>query len=357
MRAAIIMAGGSGERFWPASTREKPKQLLVLTPDERPLLDLAVDRAVAIAGDNVWLATLPHLSEPSLAAAARLSPGKVLTEPDKRNTAGCLLWAAARFIADHPDDWQNITWAVLTADQRIDPIEGFNQTVEKAIHLAEAHGALVTIGIRPDRPETGFGYIEVGEDVDGGHRVHRFREKPDLATATEYMNSGRFLWNSGMFFWTLGSFVRELEVAQPAMRESLDHMADALRRDDLAAAVEAFRTLPDISIDFAVMEQAKNVMVVAADFDWDDLGSWPALGRTLGEDDNGCTIQGEVELVDSRNCVVSAPAGQKIHLLGVEDLIVVATGDSILVCPKSRAQDIKVFAKKPVPPAATQPDL
>jgi mannose-1-phosphate guanylyltransferase len=346
MRAAIIMAGGSGERFWPASTREKPKQLLVLTADGRPLLDLAVDRAAAIAGDNVWLATLPHLTQGSLEASSRLSADKVLTEPDKRNTAGCLLWAAARFMADHPDDWESITWAVLTADQRIEPLSGFQKTVDTAIRLAETHGALVTIGIRPDRPETGFGYIEIGEDVDGGHRVHQFREKPDLATATEYMNSGRFLWNSGMFFWTLGAFARELEAAQPAMRVSLTQIADALKRKDEAGAIAAFRTLPDISIDFAVMEKAQNVMVVAADFDWDDLGSWPALSRTLGEDETGSTTQGEVEMIDTKNCVVAAQTNQKIHLLGVEDLIVVATETSILICPRDRAQDIKIFAKQ-----------
>lgn len=345
------MAGGSGERFWPASTWDHPKQFLALTSDKRPLLELARERAAALAGDeNVWLATLPHLLNGSEVASPGLSRSRMLAEPDKRNTAGCLIWAAAHFMAADPEGWQDIVWAVLTADQTIEPLEGFLRTAENAIQLAQEHGALVTIGIPPDRPETGFGYIELGEKIGAGYHAERFREKPDLETAQAWLADGGFLWNSGMFFWTLGSFARELERTQPEMRQIMGEIAEALAAENQSGAEGAFRRLPNLSIDVALMEGAEKVVVVPAEFTWDDLGSWPALSRTLGVDETNSTVRGQAILHDVSGCVVDNQSGQTIHLLGVEDLVVVATGDAILICPKDRSQDIKIFAKGAIKP-------
>ncbi len=352
-RAAIIMAGGSGERFWPASTWDHPKQFLALTSDSRPLLDLARERAAALAGnDHVWLATLPHLLDGSRVASPGLSPDRMFAEPDKRNTAGCLIWAAAHFMAADPEGWQDTIWAVLTADQTIEPLDGFLQTAEKAIQLAQEHDALVTIGIPPDRPETGFGYIELGGCVGPGYQAERFREKPDLETAQAWLEEGGFLWNSGMFFWTLGAFARELERTQPEMRQVLGEIAHALARGERALAEEAFRRLPNLSIDVALMEKAEKVCVVPAEFTWDDLGSWPALSRTLGVDETNSTVRGAAVLHEVSGCVVDNQSTQTIHLLGVEDLVVVATDDAILICPKDRSQDIKIFAKGAIKPVS-----
>jgi mannose-1-phosphate guanylyltransferase len=211
-RVAVILAGGSGERFWPVSTRERPKQFLRLTDPERSLLREAAERAAALVGwESTYVSTGRHLASATAAECTSLPPENVLAEPTKRNTLGALVWVAASLIAKHPDDWAETTVAVLTADHRIAPEPAFHETVRQAMSLAEESGGLVTIGIPPDRPETGYGYIELGE----GSSVRRFTEKPDAATAAQYLAGGRHLWNSGMFFWTLAAFMAELVAAEP----------------------------------------------------------------------------------------------------------------------------------------------
>lgn len=337
------MAGGSGERFWPLSTPQRPKQLLDLTGDGKPLLQLAIERADALADPGqVYLATLPRLKEASLQASSALPEQNVLTEPYKKNTAGALIWAMAN-IAASLEDSEEAVFAILTADQRISPIDQFLSTAERAIRLATDTGGLVTIGIRPTRPETGFGYLEMGEEAGPGFIVERFREKPNQETAEEFVESGRFLWNAGMFFWTAKGFSKELELARPRMKQIFDEVTSHLRAGNQEEAELVFSLLPSLSIDYALMERSDQVYGVEAAFDWDDLGSWDALPRSMGVDSTGSTIQGDARLIESSGCVVSTQ-GQRVNLLGVENLVVVVTPEEVMVLPKERSQEVKRFS-------------
>lgn len=347
-RYAVIMAGGSGERFWPVSKRDRPKQFLRLSSPDQSLLQEAVERAIDLVGaDSTIIATGLPFAERSVQECSQLSADNVWAEPAKRNTTGCQVWVAANLIARHTDDWPDVSIAVLTADHRIAPPAGFKSTVENALDQAEKTGALVTIGIWPTRPETGYGYIELGASIEGAHVAHAFREKPDLATAETYLESRNHLWNSGMFFWTLGAFMAEMEHAQPEIAASVRTIAGLIHSGDHRAATQEFERLPSISIDYALMERAKRVVVVDSQFEWDDLGAWDSLRRSYEPDGDGNVSLGSVRLMESRDCVVyNETTGQKISLLGVEGLVVVATDDAILVCPADRSQDVRALASE-----------
>lgn len=349
------MAGGSGERFWPLSRRDRPKQLLQLTDSGRTMLEEAVDRLHAFtAPEDVWIAAAPHLVDPIRASMPDFAVPNILAEPHKRNTSGCLIWVVANLLARDPDARKTWSMAVVTADHRISPTTGFAATAKAALEVAERTGGLSTIGIPPTRPETGFGYIEVapgsaqanqeGVDVD---KVARFREKPNLEDAQAYVASGNFLWNSGMFFWTVDGFMTELESAHLEMASSVVPIAEALRSGNVAEANRIFEGLPNISIDYALMERASQVYVARAAFDWDDLGSWDALDRSFARDEAGNVVQGESVLIDARdNIVYGGNSTVATCLLGVEGLVVVVTEDSVLVCPKDRAQDVRKLVEE-----------
>jgi mannose-1-phosphate guanylyltransferase len=339
------MAGGSGERFWPVSTQARPKQFLRLGRPDKTLLAEAIDRAAAAVGlENVLIVTGRHLASASLGENKGLKPEAVIAEPCKRNTTGCLAWVASRLIAEAPEAWPHTTMAVLTADHRIEPAEEFVATVDAALDTAESTGGLVTIGIRPDRPATGFGYIEAGDPVGQARKVLRFTEKPDLATAEEFLRRGNYLWNSGMFFWTLAAFMAELERTQPGIAAKVREMAGHMAQGETALAEKAFESLPDVSIDYALLERAERVYVVESRFEWDDLGSWDALSRSLPADPNGNVAVGPVRCLDaSGNIVYSEGTGAEVCLLGVSGLVVVVTQDAVMVCPKERAQEVKRF--------------
>jgi mannose-1-phosphate guanylyltransferase len=351
-RLAVIMAGGSGERFWPVSTRERPKQFLHLSSPQASLIQEAVGRAEsAVGAGHVGVVTGRHLAAATLAANPQLTPDEVWAEPSKRNTGGAMVWTAANVMARY-EDWALITLAMLSADHRIAPEARFVADVQLAMHAAEDHGAIVTIGIQPTRPETGYGYIETSEPtplVAGVHHpamVESFREKPDRATAELFVQTGRFLWNSGMFFLTIPTLLAEMEHAAPELASATRAIAGHLRAHDMAAAESAFAELPDVSFDYAVMERARKVMVVAATFDWDDLGSWDAVARTYPADAQGNVALGTHRAEDAeRNVVYVDGTDQCVSLLGVSDLVVVVTEGQVLVCPKDRAQEVKRLAR------------
>lgn len=341
-RVAIVMAGGSGERFWPLSRKAKPKQLLRLTDSNRTMLAEAVQRAEPLFGrDHVVVATSTALQAAIQAEDLPIPAHNVLAEPAKRNTAGALVWATASLVAQHGQD---LSLAVLTSDQAIRPAEAFRSTVQAALETAEATGELGTIGIVPNRPATGYGYIELGEDPVGAHgarRVLRFLEKPSEDNAVRMVDSGRFLWNSGMFFWTARAFHRALEAASPEHAEALDRIANALTQGDTDLAEREFGALPDISIDYALMERARSVFVLPAQFDWDDLGAWDALGRKGAVDDSDNVVMGDVLAQDVSDSIVWCETGQKVCVVGVEGHVLVVTDDAILLMPKHRSQDVR----------------
>lgn len=371
-RVAVIMAGGAGERFWPASRRARPKQLLRLTHDKLSMLDEAIERITPlIPPEDVLIATSELLAQPIARAVSASSglPGRnVLAEPEKRNTAACLALAAAELTRRHGDP-SEVSMAVLTGDHLIGEPDRFRATVEAALAFAEQNDALVTIGVTPTRPETGYGYIEVDAPADeragvsppaGEIRpVARFREKPDLATAEQYTRSGKHLWNSGMFFWRVSSFLDglarhmpELAAAVPIMQEALGNSGKSVppgpggrrasaARDQLRAA---FFPLSDVSIDFGLMERASNVFVIRAAFPWDDVGAWDALRRCRPVDGAGNVATGDPVIIDSRDCVIHNDSGAEqmaVAVIGLEGVIVATTPDGVLVCAKDRAQDVR----------------
>ena len=347
------MAGGSGERFWPLSRRLRPKQLLRLAHPEKSLLQQSIERVEPIVPkENIFIATARHLKDAILAAHTGLPEKNILCEPCKRNTAGCLVYAAASLITRYPDPSQ-VTIAVLTADHLIRDAARFRESVETAWAVAEEHHSLVVMGIKPTRPETGYGYIETKEQVSpvmvtsSGIAVlpaAGFREKPDRATAETFVKSGRFFWNSGMFFWRLQTFLDELRDASPTHAEATWQLAEALRAGDTTRVETLFESLPDISIDYALMEKARRVHVVRADFDWDDIGAWDALERTYPTDAEGNVCIGDPIVIDSKSCIVYNELGDKdmaVGVVGVDNLAVIVSRDGILVIPKDRAQDVR----------------
>lgn len=348
-RFAIIMAGGAGERFWPLSRQARPKQLLHLTDPDRSMLQEAVDRlAPLIPLERIYVITSRALLAPLREAGLGLPEENLVGEPCKRNTAGALAYITAQILARHPQlKPDEVALAIVTADHRIGAPEVFRAMIDTALSAAARHGALVTCGIVPTIPETGFGYIQSADAVDdepGIYRVHAFHEKPNREKAEDFLAAGNYLWNSGMFFWTAGSFLAELDHARPEIANGTRALREALAANDTARAEQHFAALEDISIDYALMERAKNVLMVRGTFPWADVGSWSSIEPTLDKDARDNAVRGEAILHDCEGCIVyneSGDAGITVGLSGTTDLVVVITQDAVLVVPKDKAQDVR----------------
>lgn len=339
------MAGGAGERFWPLSRPDHPKQLLHLTGTGKTMLEEAVERISPLVGiENTFISTVPRLVEPIAGASAGVPRENILAEPAKRNTAGALAWSSACLMARFGDE--PLSLGIITADHRIEPNSEFQKTARSAFGMAETSGGLVTIGIVPNRPETGYGYIEAAEVVATQevpiHRVKRFREKPQIEQAIEYLQDGHFYWNSGMFFWTQAAFVEEMDAASAEHAAFIRAGAELLRAGKIAETERLFEDLPNISIDYALMERARRVYMAEAGFQWDDLGSWDSLSRIREHDHEGNVLSGKGALLEcSESVVLNTRKGQGVYALGIHDLVVVVTDDAVMICPKSRAQEVR----------------
>ena len=360
-RVAVVMAGGSGERFWPLSRSTRPKQLLRLTGARESMLAEAVTRiSPLIPPEDIYVATGEHLVAPIREAGVGVPPENVIAEPSKRNTAGCLAYATACLLTKYqselpPDSAEaqsGLLMAVVTADHLIEGDEAFRAAAETAMSAAIAEHALVTIGVQPTRPETGYGYIQIPEDKrplagygpPDVYPVTAFYEKPDCAKAERFLETGRFYWNSGMFFWNVADFMRELTQAGPAYASAVGEMARSMREGREARVREIFDALPAAPIDTVLMEKAGKVLVVAAPFRWDDIGAWPALARTQACDEHGNLVVGEAVAVDSAGCIIyndAEPGAREVVVVGAQDLVVVVVDDAVLVVSKERAQDIR----------------
>ncbi|MFO7974752.1 MAG: sugar phosphate nucleotidyltransferase [Candidatus Hydrogenedentota bacterium] len=352
IRVAIIMAGGSGERFWPLSRRLRPKQLLRLASPEQTLLEEAVSRiAPLVSTEDVYIVTGNHLVDPIRSGDTGVPPENVIAEPCKRNTSGALAYAAAYMMARYDCPPEKITMAVTTADHEIGDSDKFRETVAATLNLVERDGVLATLGVVPSRPETGYGYIQIAKDMpslsEGAiaiYPVTAFHEKPNREKAADFVASGRYFWNSGMFFWRIADFLEELDQVRPALAEAVRRMSEAMKQGDEPGVHKIFEELEDISIDYALMEHAKRVVTARAEFPWDDIGAWPALDRTMARDAQGNVAIGDPVLVDCEDCIVYNEAdGENIAVgvVGCEDLVVVVTSDGVLVAPKDRAQDVR----------------
>ena len=354
VRVVVIMAGGVGERFWPLSRRHHPKQLLNLTEaPESPLVEAIGRSRELVSAERIFVATVPHLQAVLQSADLGIPVENVIAEPAKRNTAGCLAYAAATLLARFGVPPEEIAMAVLTADHRIPDTEAFLEAVRSAWAAAESLDSLVTIGIRPSRPDPGFGYIEIAENAEpvaglaGGQPVFpvvRFHEKPPAEEAARYLAEGRYFWNSGMFFWRVSTFLEEFEHSRPEFAAAVRDLARGLTAGDARAVETRFAALPDISIDYALMEGARSVLVVPGQFAWDDIGSWDALDRGFSPDRHGNVCVGDPVLVDVEDCIVYNAVGREaveVAVVGLRDVVVVVTRDAVLVMDKQRAQDVK----------------
>ncbi len=354
MRIAFILAGGAGERFWPLSRPERPKQLLPLGEEGRTLLADTLERIRPLIGPRAtYVVTGKPLLETIRSAGLEVPPGNIIAEPWKRNTAGALVFASAWLLADQGDPALDATIAVLPADHRIGPVETFRTDVEKALRTVESAGGLAVMGIPPTRPETGYGYLQRGEaleieGLEGVARVAAFREKPDADTAVSYLDEGGYYWNSGMFFWVMSDFLTALEKAAPDHFRTIGELIDALTDRDWTAIHQIFEELEDISIDYALMEKAEDVAMIPAGFGWDDLGAWDALERILESDADGNACLGESVRIDTRGTVIVNDAGEgmTVAAVGVEGLIIVLTPEALLVTRPERAQDVREVVRQ-----------
>ncbi len=344
---AVILAGGKGERFWPLSTSRKPKQLLSLV-GERPLLAQAVERlAGLVPPENVFVITNRDLVEGCCEAAPELPRENVIGEPIGRDTAAAVALGAALVKARDPDG----SFCVLTADHVIGDVTVFQATLKAALDLASREDVLITIGIPPTEPSTGYGYIEAELEVakDKGVRflkAKRFVEKPDLERARTYVASDRFFWNSGMFIWSVKSLEKQLAVHTPHLVHLIDRMAKVAGTPAFGAELEkAYSTLAKISIDYALMEKAPNIVMARGAFSWDDVGSWTALENHFKKDTEANVIEGQVRIHESKANIVYS-RNHMTALVGVDNVIVVQAEGVTLVCAKDKAQDIKKLVEQ-----------
>ena len=344
---AFVLAGGRGTRFWPLSVRGRPKQLLDFT-GEGTLLALTLERlAPLVPPENQWIITSRELADAVRAAVPQVPPEQVLAEPVGRNTAPAVALAATLLLERDID----APFAVLPSDHLITPAEEFRARLALAFDHARAHDALITFGVPPDRPETGYGYIETGEAVPDTDalRVVAFREKPDLKTAGTYVTSGRHLWNSGMFVWRPKVVAAGLAEHAPRILEPILAMVreghDPGTAGFDAAFQKAYDTVSSISIDYALMEHADDVVVLPATFRWNDVGHWVAMRELWPSDPDGNASPNRLVTVDAGGNVVHGP-DRLTALVGVKDLIVVSTDRVTMVCPVDRAQDVKQLIER-----------
>jgi len=346
---AVIMAGGSGTRFWPASRAARPKQFLPLAHGKM-LIEATVDRLAGLCDeDHVWIVTNPIQARALATVLPDFPRDHVIVEPEARDTAPCVALATATIAAKDP----GATMIVLPADHVISPVRQFHRMLTRGVLLANDDETLVTFGIKPTFPATGYGYIECGRPRDGKQPrafvASRFCEKPRQAIAKRYLARGGFLWNSGIFVWTVAAIQKAIGKADPALGSCTDRMIEAIAKGKPAAVARAFRQAQKTSIDYAVMEKADQVVVVEAPVLWDDVGSFPAIAA-VGQGDaaqNFALLTGGASQIalQSQGNIVYAEGRRTVALFGVQDLVVVAVGDAVMVCPKHRAGELKALVE------------
>ncbi|MFP4358761.1 MAG: mannose-1-phosphate guanylyltransferase [Puniceicoccaceae bacterium] len=337
------MAGGSGERFWPRSRLSRPKHLLPIVGD-RPMLAQTLGRLDGLVPpERTWVITNGEQAEAVRRICPELDPEKIVAEPLGRDTAPAVALAALLVRREGGDG----AFAMLPADHVIHDGEAFRADLASAFAAAERAPVIATIGIEPTFPATGYGYIEAGAGREGCFAVNRFVEKPDPETARAYLESGGYFWNGGIFVWRPSTILGALAEFRPELHRDCAAIGEDLEAGAPLEKVLAMRYpgLEKISIDYAVMEKARNVVMIRSTFDWDDVGSWPAIGRHHPKDGSGNAIRGAAAVEDAADNIVYAEDGHLVGLIGVSGLVVVQTPDATLVCPRERAQDVKKLVR------------
>ncbi|MCR5507852.1 MAG: mannose-1-phosphate guanylyltransferase [Lachnospiraceae bacterium] len=336
---ALIMAGGRGERFWPRSRKNMPKQFLSLTDDSRTMIQLTVDRILPLVDiKDIYIATNGAYKELVKEQLPGIPDENILCEPVGRNTAPCIGLAAMHILKKDED----ALMMVLPSDSLIKDGDRYRELISGGFEIASGHDSLVTMGIRPNYPETGYGYIKYTKDrVLSGYRVERFVEKPSLERAKEYLEAGDYLWNAGMFIWKASVIRKQFENFLPDMIKGLEAIGDAIgTKDEERVLNEIFPTLESVSIDYGIMEKADNIYTIPGDFGWDDVGSWTAVARIRDMDKDGNVIDGNVIAAGVNDCIIQAQ-DKLVAAVGLKGIVVVDTPDAMLICDKSATADIK----------------
>lgn len=337
-----IMAGGVGSRFWPASREERPKQFLDILGTGKSLLRLTFERFLKLTtADRIFIVTNGQYKAQVKEHLPEVTDNQILCEPSRNNTAPCIAYTALKL--QQLDAEANLVIAPSDALITNEPL--FVDNIRKALAFTKENDALLTLGIAPDRPHTGYGYIQFGEGQDGVYRVKRFTEKPKLGLAREFLASGDYLWNAGIFVWRASSVVRAFEQHAPEIVDLLGQNLSCYNTETEQAFIdEVYPQTPKISVDYAIMEKAENVHTIPAQFGWSDLGAWVSLHQEMKQDEDGNAVQGKTILLhDTHNSLVRIAPDKLAVVAGLDDYIIVDEGDVLLICPKSREQEIKAL--------------
>lgn len=349
-RFAVILAGGGGTRFWPLSRQNAPKQLLNLSGNDIMINETIARLEGVIPSDRTYIVTGKSQAQPLKQLVLKDIPEEnILLEPVGRNTAPCILYAAMKIRKNFGEG----VMCVLPSDHYIENVDEMRRILDKSMNLASERDFLITIGIKPTYPATGYGYIRYSKDLTGElpYKVDDFVEKPNFKVAQQYIMSGEYLWNSGMFVWEVSTIIENFKRFLPKIYDKIEEIITA-EGSSLEAGSESntvmdmlYPQIQSISIDYGILERADNVLVVPGDFGWNDVGSWDALGAIFKPDSAGNIIKAEHIGIDTRNCIIYG-SDKLISTIGLEELIVVNTEDALLICPKSRAQEVKNIVDK-----------
>lgn len=337
----VIMAGGIGSRFWPMSTPQCPKQFLDITGAGRTMIQQAFDRFKGLIDiNNLWVVTSKDYKQLVLEQLEGINPQHILLEPCMRNTAPCIAYVSWKIQKEDPE----AAFAVVPSDHLVLKVDEFQKIMTQGFGFVSKSDRILTLGMQPSRPETGYGYIEQGASIDNGiFKLNSFREKPDLKTAIRYLQDGVYTWNSGMFLWSANTIVSELRKFVPETTAIMDKIAPVMFTEKEQDAVN--RLFPDcnkISIDYAVMEKTDKAYVLPAEFGWSDLGTWGSL-HTLSDQDehHNAVIGNKVKLVETSGCMVRMPQNKQVVIQGLKDCIVAEHNNTLLICQLSEEQRIK----------------
>lgn len=337
---ALIMAGGRGERFWPKSRANCPKQFIDITGCGKTMLQLTAERVLPLTSiEDIYIVTNVCYKGLVAEQLPYIPKDNILCEPVGRNTAPCIGLGAAYILKRNPD----AVVLVLAADHLIKLEEDFRNTLQEAIAVAVQGKNVVTIGITPNRPETNYGYMKKGKEAQGGHAaiVEKFVEKPGFQTAIQYLQSGNYLWNSGIFVWKASTIMALLQQYLPDIYQHISKISDGIGSlQELEIVKEEFSAMRSVSVDYGIMEYAENLYVLTGTFGWDDVGSWLALERIKDKDSEGNLINGNVVTTGTRNCIIEG--GEKlIATVGLDSVVIIDTQDVVLVADKQHIGDVK----------------
>lgn len=343
----VIMAGGVGSRFWPMSTPESPKQFIDVMGCGKSLIQLTSERFQGICPlQNMWVVTSEKYVEIVREQLPEIPESNILAEPCARNTAPCIAYACWKIKKKYP----NANIVVTPSDALVINTDEFRRVIRKALDFTDESSAIVTLGIQPSRPETGYGYIAAGNGLSTDKEIFHvdsFKEKPDRLTAEKYISEGNFFWNAGIFVWNVRTITSVMRIYSPTIAQIFDRVYPDLYTDQEKSTIEKlFPTCESISIDYAVMEKAQDIYVLPSSFGWSDLGTWGALRGLLPQDENGNAAIGQnIKLYDSKNCVVHTSEEKKVVIQGLDGYIIAEKDQTLLICRLNEEQRIKDFSK------------